>query len=391
MSNTTFRSSSILLCVYILSSPWPRLCAQETEDEAAGRQLREFIQERRTEWLRSDWTGTLGDGNEITAVRLQEEIDGHKQWLATNGQGGSKADLTGATLCGAYLDYANLCWSDCNSVNFADSNMYTTFFIRASLRNCSFANALLDQSDMTGADLQGSDFRRAQLEGVKFNEASLVGADFRRANLREADFTDTDISQSRFERALGLVELRDAMREAGFEKNAKTLTYMIRKTRRMEKWSGGFGERLDSAFNLLFFEIPCKYGLSPFRPLVVLALLIPVFAVVYMLSLRRPGPDGIWIRWDKRRLRKDIGSNTPKRLRLRGHRAALVALYFSVLSAFNIGWREFSIGTWFKRLQRRDYALEATGWIRTVSGLQSLLGLYLFILCLTSYFGHLFQ
>ena len=39
-------------------------------------------------------------------------------------------------------------------------------------------------------------------------------------------------------------------------------------------------------------------------------------------------------------------------------------LQFSLLSAFHIGFREFSVGTWLARLQASQYTLEAIGWVR---------------------------
>ena len=45
-----------------------------------------------------------------------------------------------------------------------------------------------------------------------------------------------------------------------------------------------------------------------------------------------------------------------------------IALYFSLLSATRIGWRDINIGDWINRLQRREYTLKAEGWVRTVDG-----------------------
>jgi hypothetical protein len=52
---------------------------------------------------------------------------------------------------------------------------------------------------------------------------------------------------------------------------------------------------------------------------------------------------------------------------------------------------EFSVGTWLTRTQPRNFALEATGWVRTLSGLQSLLSVYLLAMWLLTYFGRPFQ
>ena len=72
-------------------------------------------------------------------------------------------------------------------------------------------------------------------------------------------------------------------------------------------------------------------------------------------------------------------------------RALRLALYFSLLSAFHLGWRELNVGTWISRLQKREYNLRATGWVRTVSGLQSLLSVYMLALWALTYFGRPFD
>ena len=68
-----------------------------------------------------------------------------------------------------------------------------------------------------------------------------------------------------------------------------------------------------------------------------------------------------------------------------------LALYFSLLSAFHIGWRELNVGTWISRIQPQEYALRATGWVRMVSGLQSVLSVYLLGLSILTYFGRPFD
>jgi hypothetical protein len=80
------------------------------------------------------------------------------------------------------------------------------------------------------------------------------------------------------------------------------------------------------------------------------------------------------------------------RERLMGEfRLLRTSLYFSLLSAFHLGWREFNVGTWIARMQPREYTLRATGWVRTVSGIQSLLSVYLLALWVLTYFGRPFE
>lgn len=67
------------------------------------------------------------------------------------------------------------------------------------------------------------------------------------------------------------------------------------------------------------------------------------------------------------------------------------ALRFSVLSVFHIGWRDLKVGTWIARMQPREYTLRATGWVRTVSGIQSLISVYMIALWALTYFGRPFE
>jgi hypothetical protein len=60
------------------------------------------------------------------------------------------------------------------------------------------------------------------------------------------------------------------------------------------------------------------------------------------------------------------------------------AMFFSLMSAFNIGFRDINFGRWLRLLTRREYDLKAVGWARTVSGLQSLLSVYLIALWVLS-------
>ncbi len=44
------------------------------------------------------------------------------------------------------------------------------------------------------------------------------------------------------------------------------------------------------------------------------------------------------------------------------------------------------MGSWIGRMQTREYALRATGWVRVVSGVQSLTSVYLLALWTLVYF-----
>src|SRR3712207_5533383 len=48
------------------------------------------------------------------------------------------------------------------------------------------------------------------------------------------------------------------------------------------------------------------------------------------------------------------------------------SLYFSLLSAFNLGWQWLDVSSWIARLQPRECTLRAVGRLRVVAGVQSL-------------------
>ena len=140
------------------------------------------------------------------------------------------------------------------------------------------------------------------------------------------------------------------------------------------------------------------YGLRPGRALWILVSLIPGFALVYGVAIWKPLRNhGLYRLWPKERMEtRENGAEVADAVKLeqlrRDWRHALgYAVYFSVLSAFHIGWRELNVGNWISRLQFRTYTLQATGWVRTVSGLQSLISVYLLAMWALTYFGRPFE
>jgi hypothetical protein len=71
--------------------------------------------------------------------------------------------------------------------------------------------------------------------------------------------------------------------------------------------------------------------------------------------------------------------------------ALWTAAYFSLLSAVNIGFEQFTPGDWIRRLQTREYSLEAVGWVRVVSGAQALISVYLLAMWVLTQFGQPFE
>jgi hypothetical protein len=160
----------------------------------------------------------------------------------------------------------------------------------------------------------------------------------------------------------------------------------------------GFAEGI---FRLVAFELTTGYGLYPGRALLIIIvlwmLLIPVYAWAIFRMPHWLDSPGIYRIWSKERIEASAGrvrlsdATDVERLSERDWRAIPWAAYFSLLSAFHIGFRDFNVGNWIARVQAGKYTLEPTGWVRVVSGLQSLLSVYLLAIWALTYFSRPFQ
>jgi hypothetical protein len=66
-------------------------------------------------------------------------------------------------------------------------------------------------------------------------------------------------------------------------------------------------------------------------------------------------------------------------------------MFFSLTTAFNIGYKEFNIGQWLEMLKTRKNQVKSQGWVRSVAGFQSLISLFLFVMWLLTEFGRPFE
>ena len=107
---------------------------------------------------------------------LKKILDEHLLWL--NGEGGSRADLSGADLSGANLFGANLSDADLRGADLSGANLRG-----ADLSGANLSGADLSCANLRGADLRGADLCNANLSGADLSGANLRGADLSNANL----------------------------------------------------------------------------------------------------------------------------------------------------------------------------------------------------------------
>jgi len=342
-----------------------------------------------------------------TPEDLAAVLRNHQTWLES---GGAQDDVQRANLCQANLPVANLQGANLRGADLQGANLGV---------------ADLQGANLGGANLQGANLPGANLQGADLLEANLQEAFLAKANLQEAVYEPkpeklpaiwvlTDPSNHLdklvfYNSPAALIALREAFKKGGMRTQERQLTYAIEHSKQLKAWnpSGSWLEKLagksESLFNYVLFDLPSLYGMAPGRALLGLLGFIPCFSLLYWSMLRHASNRrGLWIIVPADRLTRGRGhekvvriqSRTAKtwRGRLRNeYRLWRTSLYFSLLSAFSLGWREFNVGTWITRMQPREYTLRATGRMRTVSGIQSLLSVYLLALWILTYFGRPFE
>jgi hypothetical protein len=223
-----------------------------------------------------------------------------------------------------------------------------------------------------------------------------------------------------------LIDLRNALKKAGYTEAELEVNL-------------AYQRRTQSTLGMVIYDWTCGYGTDPVRPLaiaLVLALLaVPLYWVGFrhrlfgadlLLVEKEDGKDvektlgdyhecPAWrsgvsqagpgteegqpeTRAGRARLRvmngwaRARGFWASRWPRVRWEAAFLKAvLFFSLMSVLNLGFQGFDFGRWVRSLFFREYDLKARGWLRAVSGLQSLGGLGLLALSLLSFFGHPFE
>jgi uncharacterized protein YjbI with pentapeptide repeats len=339
-----------------------------------------------------------------------------------------KAKLVGAKLTEAILISANLSDADMLEASMSKANLAGAVINRVSLRKADLRSTNLRGANLSDADMTGADLSESDLLGANLTNATLIEASLNKAIIAGADLTQAifelkggalpEVSSAALAKNLSgmffisnpgsFVELREEFRKKGLRKQERELTFAIMHTRRLLAWEEDLLGKIESAFQFIFFELTCQYGLAPNLALKNLGMLILICSIPYMIALRTRGRGAIWavrpkdrvimgrsesirVRVTDRPIRFNLASGTVLSFVRRELWMLRIGIYFSLLSAFQIGWREINLGHWIARMQSREYLLRATGWVRVISGVQSLISVYLLALWVLTYFGRPFE
>lgn len=358
-----------------------------------------------------------------------------------------RANLQEAKMGKATLQNAKLRWANMQEVSLGYASLQEADLTRANLQQARLSDTNLWGAILFGANLRGAELVDASLQEADLNEADLTEAVLTRAAFEDARMTDAGLSKALYQPATapaqgflsglqglpsvrfcpgehsGLAQLRTALKGAGLRDLERQVTYALGRNEtgyKLMRWRSAwpepewqsdfcgdpptidYGEVLEGVFRLVFFEWTTDYGLHYGRPLFILLGFIGVFTLVYLPAVatspwRSGGDSGIYRIWPRERIERDSYGLTAaddivvEPVRSWGLAAFGQAFYFSLVSAFHIGWRDLNVGSWIARMQPREYALRARGWVRVVSGLQSLISVYLIAMWALTYFGRPFE
>jgi uncharacterized protein YjbI with pentapeptide repeats len=385
-------------------------------------------------------------GRKFTQQQLEEVLVRHKAWLKSvdakesnipkeERANLSNVDLEGLDLTNKDLRWADLTWArfgpgktDLTSSNLGGAELACSDFQNAQLKDtklnlhadltsvvlckANLYNADLEDATLTGSNLTDASLYGAKLRGAYFINTNLTGAALRldANSLPDAGFwgSNETLFQARFNEPDPALfrQMADQAKVKEQLRAAKELTVLAKRY----ELQGSDHSNFDRGFYWLLFDATCEYGMKPSRPLQILGLSLVCFALFYVYGQQtRSLKNGIWVVWDKDRI-LDQGENDQKlrlvdgfpRSSFSGNRlgeivhalglnVAGLALWFSLMSATQIGYGALNLGAWFSRMQPREYTLRATGWVRMVSGLQSLFSVYLIALWLLTYFVRPFE
>ena len=299
---------------------------------------------------------------------------------------------------------ANLSGANLRGADLSGADLRGAFLSNADLRGANLA-ANLSSSDLRGADLRDADLTGAILTAAKLAYANLAGANYAPASEPPYPFVAgiKGLSKVRVpnREETGLVQLRKLLQEAGLRVLEREATYSIEHARTSEMM--GLPSVIGAFFRRAGFQWTTAYGLHPFRAMFLIMLIWLLGVPVYCWSIiNDPGGSqqggGIYRILPANRI---VGraaepqiEKEPKVLRVQAAdwwSAVPAAAYFSLLSAVNIGFKEFTPGDWIRRLQPHEYTLQAEGWTRIVSGTQALLSVFLLAMWVLTQFGRPFQ
>lgn len=338
------------------------------------------------EWVWKDSSGGLR-----TRAELEEALRNHKSWVESKGASGMRADFRGASLVGADLRSANL-------------------------EDVDLTGADLTRADLTFARLARTNLQGACLRETKLGYADLDFALFEPECSPDIHNLETTLSLDHLKcqsSCTSLFELRKQFNDLGMVHQGRQLSAALSRVRVSWMWSWckdspirQYQQCINFVFMVVCVDWTTGYGLYPQRAILIFEGLWLACSIVYAWFIHTSSRSGLVL--IVRRNRKDRERTRLHRIRplllpqtdrwktslflvRREYRVLRLAMFFSLMNAFNFGFREINFGRWLRSLTRREYDIKAVGWARVVAGWQSLLSICLLALYLLTGFAGVFE
>jgi hypothetical protein len=376
------------------------------------------------------WTWKDSSGQKRDWAELQKLLKLHKLWLDSGGSSGfplsmEHCDLSGAVLYQVDLRRAAFSSADLSRAVIKDSNLSGATFLDVNLSN----------AEMAGSNFSSSFFRRVDLESADLVGTNLSEAILDEVELKDADLWLSDLALARYEpvsnpavRGIAaarnldlityisnpdaLVQLRKTFKDGGFRDQERRITYAIKRTEAKQEGRdcsapADLWNCLEFGFNTVLFDWTCQYGLKPGRPLRIGLGVWFLCSIFYFVVIHGSTQSGLFRECAPSMTEEASQTRKPEKIRpwpitksgprryvqifWREVRLFGTAMFFSLMSAFNIGFREINFGRWLRLLTREEFDIRARGWARVVAGWQSLISVFLIALWVLTYFGNPFE
>ncbi|MCF7810448.1 pentapeptide repeat-containing protein [bacterium] len=344
--------------------------------------------------------------------------------------------LLNLDLTGASLRYLNFVKSSIEKISFRNCNVESVTFIDCELKEIDFSGLKIDNSSFTNSVIEdcnfnGADLTRSNLSSVKLQNVSFQNVNFSRVimpssldliDLRGSIFSDIDLSKTSFYKAdlKNVVYNPNTSPEPYKITNALNLDYLrynenpstlidlkkrfgdsgFRKAERQVQAAFHREEYRKNPEKYDFIRIVgpfCNYGARPGLPLFYIFVVWLLCTIAYLLFIYYK-MGNIYIDYDPINTPSSAISNpniyqrfSEKPRLIRFLWILLFTMLLSLMSAFNIRFRDMDFGKWIRKLWIYDFEIRSEGWCRVVSGLQSLFGLFMLVTVFLSLFSNFFD
>lgn len=340
------------------------------------------------------------------APDLKATVAAHQQWLAAGGCAPGEDGRVDREDPSLKTDSIG----DLQPVSFFRTDLHRADFSNQDLRCASFIGANLTDANFFGADLRGAFFNRATLLRANFERTDLRGTILHNADLQYLVYQpkypplppslalSTNLNYITYnDDPTFLYSLKNALKERGYQDAQKSVIAALRRSHPPEDSLGSKFHLLKGnvarAIQFVLFDWTSEFGSNSFRPLLIILMMWLLCGAVYAAAVLREGKAGLFLVSTGERIPK--GKKTPYVRRIRPAqlqvapriRSAISSgLFFSFRRTFHFGFKELDFGNWLKLLQSREFDIIAYGWPRVVSGVQSILSIYLLALSILSAF-----